>query len=72
MFMHIKGSSSKTKSDKSNSSGEVNSVNSSVSSKEDNMQSSSNEDDAGGGTYIIAITWYNASIGILMTKMCIF
>merc|ERR1712018_280009 len=48
-FYHIKCSSSKSESDKSNSSGEVNSVNSSVSSKEDNMQSSSNEDDAGGG-----------------------
>ena len=59
MFMHIKCSSSKSESDKSNSSGEVNSVNSSASSKEDNMQSSSNENDAGGGNYIFTIICYN-------------
>ena len=59
MFMHIKCSSSKSESDKSNSSGEVNSVNSSASSKEDNMQSSSNENDAGGGNYIFTVTWYD-------------
>ena len=59
MFMHIKCSSSKSESDKSNSSGEVNSVNSSASSKEDNMQSSSNENDAGGGNNIFTVTWYS-------------
>ena len=57
MFMHIK-CSSKSESDKSNSSREVNSENSSASSKED-MQSSSNENDAGGGTYIFTLTLYD-------------